>query len=138
MCFGVPGDVADGPLFDRLLGHSSWGFSALRLRRIQRHLQQVAEDDALLIQEDMGKHLSQAELQAALDERGMYVEICNVLHLFALLIVVLRNSVTNGLTPTQWQSRLQWWLQHVSSDSQPTDPVARRVLLVASSGLDRF
>ena len=45
----------------------------MRIRRIQRHLLQVAADDALLIQEDMGRHLSEAELCDALDERGMYV-----------------------------------------------------------------
>lgn len=43
------------------------------MHRIQRHLLQVAEDDALLLKEDMGKGLTEAELQEALEERGMYV-----------------------------------------------------------------
>lgn len=45
----------------------------MRLRKILRHLQQVTEDDALLLKEDMGRALSSAETREALDERGMYV-----------------------------------------------------------------
>ncbi|KIP08288.1 hypothetical protein PHLGIDRAFT_35050 [Phlebiopsis gigantea 11061_1 CR5-6] len=56
-----------------LLGHSAYGFEAMRLRKILRHLQQVTEDDALLLKEDMGRGLSSAETREALDERGMYV-----------------------------------------------------------------
>ncbi|GJE96721.1 LETM1 domain-containing protein [Phanerochaete sordida] len=100
-----------------LLGHSSYGWGSLRIRRIQRHLLQVAEDDALLLNEDMGKALTQMELQEALEERGI---------------------LTDGLSSTQLQGRLQWWLTHVSKPSPAADPVARRIVLVASSGAGRF
>lgn len=45
----------------------------MRLRKIQRHLQQIAEDDVLLSKEDMGKALAEAEVREALEERGMCV-----------------------------------------------------------------
>jgi len=102
-----------------LLGHSAYGWGSLRLRRIQQHLMRVAEDDALLLKEDVGKGLTEAELQEALDERGI---------------------LTDGLTSKQQHARLQWWLTQVSKDSQAAaaDPVTRRIVLVASSGAGRF
>ncbi|EKM54042.1 uncharacterized protein PHACADRAFT_196477 [Phanerochaete carnosa HHB-10118-sp] len=100
-----------------LLGHSAYGWGSLRVRRIQRHLLQVAGDDALLLKEDMGKALTLAELQEALDERGI---------------------LTDGLSHKQRQARLHWWLTQVSQHSQAADPVARRIVLVASSGAGRF
>ena len=46
----------------------------MRLRKIQRHLRQVVEDDTLLLKEDMGRGLTEAEVREALEERGMCVK----------------------------------------------------------------
>ena len=52
-----------------LLGLSSLGFDFLRIRRIRQHLQFIAEDDKLLIQD--GAQLSDSELTETLAERGL-------------------------------------------------------------------
>lgn len=57
----------------RLLSLSTSGPSALRLRRLQRHLAVVAQDDALLKGESLGGKLTKVELRDALEERGLYV-----------------------------------------------------------------
>lgn len=54
-----------------ILSLSTIGPNSLRLRRIQRHLASIVEDDALLRKEGSGQRLSEAELQDALEERGM-------------------------------------------------------------------
>jgi hypothetical protein len=54
------------------------------------------------------------------------------------LLTILRISQTNGLTSQQCQLRLQWWLQQLSSNNKGSDPISRRVVLVASSGAGRF
>lgn len=55
----------------RLLRLPTWGSNGLRVRRMRRHLRQVAKDDELLMQEDKGGRLAQLELLEALHERGM-------------------------------------------------------------------
>ena len=48
-------------------------------------------------------------------------------------------SLTEGLTPKQWQSRLRWWLNSVNVEKeQGVDPILRRILLVARSGAGQF
>lgn len=55
--------------FTRLLGLSTLGVDALRIHRIRRRLNFLAEDDRLLIQDK--PNLSEKELAEALEERGM-------------------------------------------------------------------
>lgn len=52
-----------------LLGLSTLGFDALRIRRIRKHLEFIAEDDKLLQEE--GLKLSDKDLDDALAERGL-------------------------------------------------------------------
>lgn len=52
-----------------LLGLSTIGIDALRIRRIRRHLEFVTRDDQLLMQHTAS--LSHRELREALEERGM-------------------------------------------------------------------
>jgi hypothetical protein len=56
-----------------LLGLSTIGIDFLRIRRIKRHLDFIAMDDKLLLQNDAGINLSNRELQEALKERGLFV-----------------------------------------------------------------
>lgn len=60
-------------LFSSLLSLSSWGPNFRRKSRIERHLQSIVADDALLAKEGMGDRLTKPELLEALEERGMYV-----------------------------------------------------------------
>ena len=53
----------------RLLGLSTIGIDALRIRRICRHLELITKDDQLLMQH--AASLSHRELREALEERGM-------------------------------------------------------------------
>lgn len=53
----------------RLLGLSTIGIDALRIRRIRHHLNFLAEDDRLLLQDT--PKLSEKELTEALEERGL-------------------------------------------------------------------
>jgi hypothetical protein len=55
----------------RLLRLSTIGFHSLRVRRIRRHLEFIGKDDKLLIQDNLLSHLSEEELNEALEERGM-------------------------------------------------------------------
>lgn len=87
----------------------SFPFSS-RVNRIRRHLQQIAEDDALLIREGMDQRLTLPELQEALDERGF---------------------VTNGLDRSYMQTRLRWWLTSVEHDFSTWESVSKRALLIA-------
>ena len=50
---------------------STMGPPFMRRRRLQRHLQAIAADDALLKQEGMGDRLTRPELLEALEQRGM-------------------------------------------------------------------
>lgn len=54
---------------------STFGIPAVRMRRIKKHLANVAADDVLLIRENFGGRLTAAELREALEERGMYVTV---------------------------------------------------------------
>lgn len=53
----------------RLLGLSTIGLDVLRIHRIKRHLDFLAEDDRLLLQDK--PQLSKRELIEALEERGL-------------------------------------------------------------------
>ncbi|PPQ89561.1 hypothetical protein CVT25_012233 [Psilocybe cyanescens] len=92
-----------------LLGLSTIGFDALRIRRIRRHLEFITRDDQLLLQDQ--PILSQRELKEALEERGIGAM---------------------GLASTDLQSRLSWWLDAVKDSSTHIDDtaIARRLALV--------
>ena len=52
-----------------LLGLSTLGIDALRMRRVKKHLEFIAQDDALLLQD--GVKLRERELDDTLAERGL-------------------------------------------------------------------
>lgn len=54
-----------------MLGLSTIGIDALRVRRIQKHLAFIARDDEMLLRDSTP--LSLRALVEALEERGMYV-----------------------------------------------------------------
>ncbi|KAG5653622.1 hypothetical protein H0H81_011848 [Sphagnurus paluster] len=54
-----------------ILRLSTIGFDALRIRRIRHHLQFIALDDQLLVQDKLLQRLSRKGLEEALQERGM-------------------------------------------------------------------
>ncbi|KAJ3567051.1 hypothetical protein NP233_g6612 [Leucocoprinus birnbaumii] len=89
-----------------LLGLSTLGVDALRIHRIRRRLNFLAEDDRLLIQDK--PNLSEKELAEALEERGIV-----------------------GATMTQKakEAKLKWWLDNVQS-SDPANAAARRLALM--------
>lgn len=60
-------------VFSRVLGLRTWGLQFQRRRRIEKHLQFIAEDDRLLGEHDSLSTLTPEELDHALRERGMYV-----------------------------------------------------------------
>ncbi|GLB37235.1 putative LETM1-like protein [Lyophyllum shimeji] len=82
-----------------LLRLSTIGFDALRIRRIRNHLQFIAEDDRLLIQDDLLHRLSPKGLEEALQERGI---------------------ITQDLTHKSMESLLEWWLDAVGQSSSET------------------
>ncbi|KAI0321091.1 hypothetical protein OF83DRAFT_1101517 [Amylostereum chailletii] len=98
------------------LSLSTWGPPHLRIRRVERHLQGIAADDALLTSEGMGERLTQPELIEALEERGI---------------------MTTELSSSTLKARLRWWLSNVDK-SADGDAVSRRIFLVARSGLGQF
>jgi len=101
-----------------LLSLSTFGPAPIRVRRIERHLKSVAEDDARLTEEGMGARLTEPELFDALEERGI---------------------VFVGLEPEEARARLAWWLRSASADASiDDDAISRRVVLVARSGLGQF
>ena len=59
------------PFSFSLLSLSSWGPNFRRRSRIERHMQSLVADDALLAKEGMGDRLTHPELLEALEERGM-------------------------------------------------------------------
>jgi hypothetical protein len=63
--------IAEG--FSSVLSLSTLGPAQLKMNRLKRHFQRIAEDDILLIKEGMDQRLTLTELQEALDERGLYV-----------------------------------------------------------------
>ncbi|KAG5716312.1 hypothetical protein E4T56_gene10699 [Termitomyces sp. T112] len=86
---------------------STVGIDALRTRRIQKHLQFIAEDDQLLIQDRRLDDLSPKELEETLGERGI---------------------ITRDLTPKVMRSRLKWWLDSVGDSTSE----ARRLYLMVN------
>jgi len=95
-----------------LLGLSTIGIDALRMRRIRRHLEFVTRDDQLLMHHTAS--LSHRELQEALEERGI---------------------MTQGLSQQQLQARLTMWLEFVKGSSTDVDAyaLARRLSILISS-----
>ncbi|VDB87346.1 unnamed protein product [Peniophora sp. CBMAI 1063] len=101
-----------------VLSLSTFGPPPTRLKRIEKHLKWVAEDDTRLAAEGFGSRLNLVELGEALEERG----IPNV-----------------GLKSEEARKRLDWWLrQATATASEEGDAVSRRVQLVARSGLGQF
>jgi len=93
-----------------ILSLSTYGPQVLRLGRIKRSLERLAQDDALLNQEGQDQRLTLPELQEALDERGF---------------------VTNGLHREDMQLRLRWWLSQVQGVSASEEPLSKRALMIA-------
>ncbi|KAF8894920.1 hypothetical protein CPB84DRAFT_1782640 [Gymnopilus junonius] len=92
-----------------LLGLSTIGFDALRIRRIQRRLEFITRDDQLLLQDN--KKLSGRELVEALEERGI---------------------ASLNLSRVHAQTRLSQWLDAVKDCSTQVDDnaVTRRLYLI--------
>ncbi|KAF8070279.1 hypothetical protein FPV67DRAFT_1561145 [Lyophyllum atratum] len=78
---------------------STVGVDALRIRRIRHHLQFLAEDDRLLVQDNLLQQLSPKGLEEALQERGI---------------------ISQGLTPKDMESQLKWWLDSVEQSTSET------------------
>ncbi|KAH9083897.1 hypothetical protein EDB83DRAFT_2332008 [Lactarius deliciosus] len=97
-----------------LLSLSTWGPSFHRRSRLERHMQSIVADDALLAKEGMGDRLTHPELLEALEERGI---------------------VTDDLNTTALKSRLRWWLT-IADKTDEGSPVSRRIDLAARSALE--
>ncbi|RDB25375.1 LETM1 and EF-hand domain-containing protein 1, mitochondrial [Hypsizygus marmoreus] len=82
-----------------VLGLSTVGFDALRIRRIRKHLEFLIEDDKLLIQGNLITRLSPKRLKEALQERGI---------------------LTHNLSPKSMEAQLKWWLDSVSQSDSTT------------------
>lgn len=115
LALSLPSDISAIALCG-LLSLSSWGPNFRRKSRIERHLQSIAADDALLVQEGMGDRLTHPELLEALEERGI---------------------VTDGLNTTTLKARLRWWLTTADKTDEGS-PVSRRIGLAARSALGQF
>jgi len=80
-----------------ILGRSTLGPALLQRLRLSRYLMYLGQDDNLLLSEEMGAHLTEAELFEALDERGFVID-----------------------PSTSHQDKLQklkWWLKQASDDN---------------------
>ncbi|KAF5351981.1 hypothetical protein D9756_007385 [Leucocoprinus leucothites] len=95
-----------------LLGLSTLGFDALRIHRIRRRLDFLAEDDRLLLQDK--PDLSEKELTEALEERGL---------------------VGLSLSPKAKEAKLKWWLNSVQT-SDPSSTSARRLALMVRNSAE--
>lgn len=93
-----------------LLGLSTLGVDALRIRRVRKHLEFIAEDDALLLQ-DAEVKLGEKALVEALGERGL------------LLSKATSSSSQDAL--------LQQWLAAVK-DKSPEEALSARLSLILS------
>ncbi|TCD60262.1 hypothetical protein EIP91_010454, partial [Steccherinum ochraceum] len=102
-----------------LLGLSTFTPSFMQRSALKRHLKLLGEDDALLLREHNGAHLTPSELRRALFERG-----------------ILTDEVPESL----WRSRLDWWLSSVEKASEKSagDAALERLKLIARSALGRF
>ncbi|KAF8160991.1 hypothetical protein B0H34DRAFT_781657 [Crassisporium funariophilum] len=97
-----------------LLGLSTIGIDALRIRRIRRHLEFIIKDDQLLLQAAHAHPLSHRELKEAVEERGILM--------------------AQGLSHKELQSRLSTWLNAIKDSSETVDDsaIARRLALLFS------
>ncbi|KAF9007974.1 hypothetical protein BDQ17DRAFT_1275913, partial [Cyathus striatus] len=89
-----------------LLSLSTFGGNALRIRRISRHLQTVAADDKLILQDNL--KLSEEELDDALFERGF---------------------TSTNLSLDAKEATLQRWLRYVEGPNTE-HPISRRLSLL--------
>ena len=103
------------------------------MRRVKKHLNAIAADDALLIRENWGSSLKAWEVQDALEERGMCV--LSFFYTNPWCLQEASCSVTEGLAIEGMRARLRWWLDGVSE--QDSDPVRRRVQLIAANVIGR-
>jgi hypothetical protein len=110
---GATGSIlnqAYGPIaLCAVLRISTMGPDVLRRRRIAKQLEVLQKDDERLQSEDMGALLSDAEVNEALEERGV---------------------TFGGLSPTEARNRLTWWLKAVS-DKEAEDQTNLRQSLIA-------
>ncbi|KAI9449402.1 hypothetical protein BJY52DRAFT_1307592 [Lactarius psammicola] len=111
----LPGNLS-GIALCGLLSLSTWGPNFRRRSRIERHMQSIVADDALLVKEGTGDRLTHPELLEALEERGI---------------------VTDGLNTTALKARLRWWLTTADKTDEGS-PVSRRIGLAARSALGQF
>ncbi|KAF6760010.1 hypothetical protein DFP72DRAFT_1096101 [Ephemerocybe angulata] len=103
--------VAGGPTaVCSLLGLSTLGPDALRLRRIRKHLEFIAEDDSLLLKDQL--QLSERDLTDALAERGLLL------------------SKSNS-TPASKANLLLDWL-HAVKDKTPDEALSVRITFIIS------
>ncbi|THH28529.1 hypothetical protein EUX98_g5656 [Antrodiella citrinella] len=102
-----------------MLGISTYTPRVFQLNALKRHLTTIGEDDALLLREHHGAHLTPSELRQALLERGI---------------------ATDEVPEDLWRTRLTWWLSSVEklSDKTAVDPASERLRLVACSALGKF
>ncbi|KAH8093921.1 hypothetical protein BXZ70DRAFT_1079150 [Cristinia sonorae] len=103
-----------------LVGLSTYTPRFLQVSALKRHLKMLSDDDALLLHEHKGAHLTQAELRQALFDRGI---------------------ITDEVPQDLWRSRLNWWLdsaEKLSSSSSAADPASVRLRLIAQGVLGRF
>ncbi|TBU22845.1 hypothetical protein BD311DRAFT_769649 [Dichomitus squalens] len=96
--------------YNGIFALSTFGIPSMRLRRIKKHLANIAADDAFLVREHLGERLTADELREALEERG----IC---------------SVTDQLSTEAMRTRLRWWLAEINQADN--DPIRKRIQLVA-------
>ncbi|RPD78374.1 hypothetical protein L226DRAFT_531719 [Lentinus tigrinus ALCF2SS1-7] len=93
-----------------LFAQSTFGPPPIRIRRVKKHLSSIADDDAFLLRENHGEHLTALALREALEERGI---------------------ITEGLTTDAMRARLHWWL--TESAKPESDPIRKRLELVAAN-----
>jgi LETM1 and EF-hand domain-containing protein 1 len=105
----LDGDIDATKTVCGVLRLATWGTTAVRLWRIDRHLKHIANDDELLVKEDSGMRLADGEVGRVLNERGI---------------------ITTKLNHEQARKQLRMWLTSVSSVSDKGQ-VARRIYSVA-------
>jgi len=89
---------------------ATWGPAPMQLWRIDRHLRHITRDDELLVKENFGTRLVDAEVGRALDERGI---------------------IAATISPNQARRQLHAWLSNVSFGLNDRHAVARRIYSVA-------
>lgn len=108
-----------------LLTAPNWTFRAFDIsdrgprslvnRRLARHLEYLAQDDALLRRE-AGTLLTLNELRNALGERGQYVTFISIQHPNGGLTPCVRARFTQSMSHDELRQRLDKWLNTVNGE----------------------